>query len=129
MGKRNNQLKVLANIAKQRLLKGEYTENEENNIFAPKVSNYFIKNASAMKKLTAKVEFVKIEGSIDSNFEEKVITLLEEDLYELCPFSKLIDFRVFNTLSTLEKQSYMLNISEKYNYLKEKYINKEKQAM
>ena len=129
MGKRSNQLKMLANIAKKRLMKGEYSDIDQKNMFVPKVSNYFVKNASAMKRLTAKVEYVKIDSAIESSFEAKVNDILNENLYDLNPFNKLIDFDTFNGLSSIEKQSYMLNIAEKYNYLKEKYINKEQQAM
>lgn len=110
-------------------MKGEYSDIDQKNMFVPKVSNYFVKNASAMKRLTAKVEYVKIDSAIESSFEAKVNDILNENLYDLNPFNKLIDFDTFNGLSSIEKQSYMLNIAEKYNYLKEKYINKEQQAM
>ncbi len=129
MRKRNNQLKMLANIAKQRLMKGEYKESEEKQTFVPKVSSYFIKNASAMKKITAKIEYVKISGKIDNEFEERVRDLLETDYYSLNPFSKLIDIELYNSLNDIEKQSYMLSLAEKYNDVRQKYMEGEKTAI
>lgn len=129
MGRHNNQLKALANIAKKRLMSGEYNEKEEKTAFVPKVSNYFIKNASALKKLTAKIEFVKISGKINSDFEKKVFDVLQENCDELNPFAKLIDYEFFNHLDEIEQQSYMLNIAEQYAYLKENYLKKESLVM
>jgi len=129
MGRRNNQLKMLANIAKQRLMKGEYQEPAQKSIFVPKVSNYFIKNANAMKKFTAQIEYVKLQNKINQDFEQKVIDLLNSNLYELNPFAKLIDKNIYNQLSDIEKQSYVLNIAEQYNDVKEKYLTKEKEAI
>ncbi len=129
MGKRNNQLKMLANIAKKRLMTGNYQEPEQKDSFAPKVSSYFIKNASAMKKITAKIEYIKISGEIDEEFREKVFDILNEDYYDLNPFAKLIDSNKYNTLTEIEKQSYVLSIAEKYNSIKDNYDVKEKQAM
>ncbi len=129
MGKRNNQLKMLANIAKQRLMKGEYTEPKEKSVFVPKVSSYFIKNACALKKFTAQIEYVKLQDKIDADFEKKVIELLDSDLYDLTPFSKLIDTDFYNQLDEIGKQSYVLNIAEKYNNVREKYLLKEEEAI
>ncbi|MBE5735021.1 MAG: hypothetical protein E7361_01015 [Clostridiales bacterium] len=129
MRKRNNQLKILANIAKQRLMKGEYKETEEKQTFVPKVSNYFIKNACAMKKLKAKIEYVKIGSRIDDEFERRVIELLDADDYSLNPFAQLIDIDIFNGLSDVEKQSYILTMAEKYNDVRVRYFNKEKRAI
>ena len=129
MKKQNNQLKILANIAKKRLMKGDYKEPEVKSLFVPKVSNYFVKNASALKKLTAKIEYVKIDGKIDPEFERKVFEILNSNDCELNPFSKLINEEIYDKLSDSEKQSYILNTAEQYNYLKEKYLSKEKEAM
>ncbi len=121
MRKRNNQLKMLANIAKQRMMKGDYTDLEEKQTFMPKKSNYFIKNASALKVVKAEIEFVKINSKIDDEFEKKVIKLLDVDQYLLNPIPQLIDIDVFNNLSDIEKQSYVLAVAEKYNDIRSKY--------
>jgi len=129
MGKRNNQLKVLANLAKRRLMKGDYEPPQTTISTNPKVSNYFIKNAQALRKLTAKVVFVSIDGKIKPEFKSKVYEILDNNYYDLNPISKLIDYQVYKKLSDVEKQSYILDIAEKYNYLKEQYYIDNNQAI
>lgn len=129
MKKKNNQLKILANIAKKRLINGDYHEPEKKTLFVPKVSNYFVKNASAMRKLTAKIEYVRINGKINPEFEQKVLEVLDSPQYELYPFAHLIDYNIYSEMTDREKQSYLLEVAEQYNYLKEKYMNKEQEAV
>ena len=94
----------------------------------PKKSNYFIKNASAMKIVRAKIEIVKINSKIDDEFEKKVLTILDNDEYSLNPIPHLIDMEVFSKMSDIEKQSYILTIADRYNDIRIKYnkVNSEK---
>ena len=128
MGKQNNQLKMLANLAKKRMMKGEY-ETPIKTPATPKVSSYFLKNAQALKKLTAKIVFVSIDNKIKPDFKDKVYEILQNDYYDLNPIKKLIDFNIYKNLSDIEKQSYILDIAEKYSYLKEQYYIENNQAI
>ena len=73
MGKNNNQLKMLANLAKQRLLNKEYQNPEPKSIFNKNASSYFLKNAKALKKLTAQTEFLVISDKEDEKFIKQLV--------------------------------------------------------
>ena len=55
MEMRNNELKFLANLAKQRLMNKDYSEKVVTS--KNKASNYFIQNALALKKLKAETNY------------------------------------------------------------------------
>lgn len=113
-----NNIKRLANIAKQRMLNRNYGSaiNKNNKIHA---SDYYYKNAMSLRKSKAEAEFVTIDIS-DEKFESKVIGLLENnDL--LNPIGKLVDKSYFNTLNDFEKQHYILSLCDKFNKVKEKF--------
>ena len=67
---KNNQLKFLANLAKQRLKNQNYSDTPV--ITKNRVSNYFIQNALALRKLKAETSFVTIKDKEDIEFIEKV---------------------------------------------------------
>ena len=115
---RNNELKFLANLAKQRLMNQDYSEKVSVN--RNKASNYFIQNALALRKLKAETNYVTIKESDDSEFVDKVRNLLSEDCYN--PLGKLCDNEYFKTLDTFQKQFYILNLSEKYNKVKNQLL-------
>lgn len=113
-----NNIKRLANMAKQRMLNRNYGSaiNKNNKIHA---SDYYYKNAMSLRKSKAEAEFVTIDIS-DEKFESKVIGLLENnDL--LNPIGKLVDKSYFNTLNDFEKQHYILSLCDKFNKVKEKF--------
>ena len=120
--RRNNQLKMLANLAKQRLLNKEYQTPEPKSIFNKNASSYFLKNAKALKKLTAQTEFVIINEKEDEKFIKKVHSILESSECTFNVLSKLIDKDYYKSLNEIEKQQYMLNISDKYNKVKDEYF-------
>ena len=115
---RNNELKMLANLAKQRLMNKEYSETKT--ITRNKASNYFIQNAMAIKKLKAETNYVTINNKEDIEFIEKVKTLIAEDCYN--PLGKLCDNDYFKSLGYSERQFYILNLSEKYNKVKNELL-------
>ncbi len=129
MAKKNNQLKVLASLAKKRLMRGEYEEPTPKDIIVPSVNSYFIKNAQAMKRFKAKVINVSISGEIDHNFRQKVYDILDNDYYDLCPLAKLVDGNIYTKLNEIEKQSYILKLAEQYSQIKADYIVKEKEVI
>ncbi len=126
MSKKNNQLRMLANLARKRMLNGNYDENSIiTNYSTKKVSNYFIKNAQAMKKLSAKTEFITIKTDDDSQFINKVVGILKSNSEIINPLGVLSDNNYLKTLNEAEKQNYILRLSDKYNKIKDAYFNGE----
>lgn len=118
----NNNLKSMASIAKQRLKRGMYTNAEKIKAKnAMNINSYFIKNFNALQKINSQAEFVTISNEIDEQFVSKVYSILnsETDVYN--PIGRLVDNNVYNLLSDIEKQFYILNIADKYNKIKEEY--------
>lgn len=120
MRKKSNELRILANLAKQRMLNKNYQENKaEDKVFKHKVSAYFLENAKAMKKLTAEMKFVSISNEEDDEFIRKVVSVIMQD--ELKSLGRLTDKEYYKSLNEREKQLYMLKLSEKLNKIKEAY--------
>lgn len=115
---RNNELKFLANLAKQRLMQQDYSTAKEK--AKNRASNYFLQNARALKKLKAETSYVVLNDAIDVGFVESVRRLIEEDCYN--PLGVLCDREYFQTLSSSEKEFYILNLSEKYNRVKDRLL-------
>ena len=68
------------------------------------------------------VEVRKICNNEDELYN-KVVDILNSD--SISPLAQLTDMQVYSKLSEEEKQRYMLNLSEKYNQIKNR-INNEK---
>lgn len=116
-----NQLKMLASLAKKRLIQRDYKNEPPKNPFAVgKVSTYFLENAKAMKKLTAKIEYVSISDKENSEFVKQVINILNSELV-INPLALLTDKAHYKTLSEREQQLYMLSLSDRYTRVKELY--------
>jgi len=115
---RSNELKFLANLAKQRLMNKNYTEKPIAS--KNKASSYFIQNALALKKLKAETNYVTIKEQEDIEFIGKVRSLLEEDCYN--PLGRLCDKEYFKTLDEFQKEFYILNLSEKYNKVRNELL-------
>ena len=111
---KNTQLKMLANLAKQRLMNKDYSTQVVQN--KNKASSYFIQNAIALQRLKAETNYVTIKNEEDLEFVENVKKLIESDCYN--PLKKLTDDKYFATLNEFEKEFYILNLSEKYNKVK-----------
>ena len=111
---KNNELKFLANLAKQRLMNKNYTADLEPK--KNKASSYFIQNARALKKLKAETSYVTIKSEEDVEFVESVRKILEEDCYN--PLGKLCDTKYFDSLDESQKEFYILTLSDKYNRVK-----------
>lgn len=115
---KNVELKILANLAKQRLMNKDYsTQSVKSRNHA---SNYFIQNARALKKLKAETNYVTINREEDVEFVEKVRQLIADDCYN--PLGILCDNNYFNTLDASQKQFYILTLSEKYNRVKNEVL-------
>ena len=116
---KNNDLKYLAKFAKQRLMNKDYSEDATLSS-RRKVSNYFIENARALKRLKAETNYVTIKNEEDLDFIENVKKLIEEDCYN--PLGVLCDKVYFNSLDAFQKEFYILNLSEKYNKVKNELL-------
>ena len=115
---KRNELKFLANLAKQRLMNKNYDEKVV--VSKNKASNYFIQNALALKKLKAETNYVTINQQDDIEFIGKVRKLLDEDCYN--PLGRLCDKTYFDTLDSFQREFYILNLSEKYNKVKNELL-------
>lgn len=115
---KNNQLKFLANLAKQRLMHKDYDVKPEIN--RNRASSYFIQNARALQKLKAETNYITIKNEEDHEFVENVKRLLNEDCYN--PLGRLSDNNYFQTLNSAQKEFYILNLSEKYNKVKDEVM-------
>ena len=114
---------MLANLARKRMLNGGYEDASATNYSSKKVSNYFIKNAQAMKKMSAKTEFVTIKLEEDEKFIKKVVNILKENNDVYNPLGVLADKKYMKTLNETEKQFYILKLSDKYIRIKDAYFN------
>ncbi len=118
-----NQLKILASLAKKRLIEKNYeTENKRNSFLSRKVSTYFLENAKAMKKITAKIEYVSISNHENQDFIKKVVDIIVSGNV-INPLGMLTDHAYYNKLTERERQFYMLTLSDRYIKVKELYEN------
>ena len=119
----NNNLKSMASIAKERLKRGLYTNAEKIKARnAMNVNSYFIKNINALKKINSKAEFKYISNEIDDEFVDNVYTILNSPNEVFNPIGRLVDQKLYDSLSDIEKQFYILNIADKYNKIKSEYL-------
>jgi len=121
MGNRNNALKALAEQAKKRMKAGGYQD------LTPAVKNsykssYFYKNLYSMKTKLGKMEYFAIPDSVEIEFYEKVAKILatDEDIFN--PIGMLSEPEVMKKLDYVEKQRYILKLTERYLAAKEKYF-------
>ena len=114
-----SEFKKLANMAKQRLKQGDYTDTKrlKNNFY----NSYYFKNISAIKRLNAELNFVLINDDETKAFNKKVFDLLSKNEDILSPIGKLCDKEIYSKLNEYEKQNYILRLSEKYIKAKELY--------
>ena len=116
-----NNLKSLANMAKQRLKNGNYTKDMAKTIInKTRASAYFYKNAISIRKKGLKAEFVTIDLS-DEKFEKRVFNMLTNGDLICNPIGKLVDKSYYSSLNEYEQQHYILTLCEKYNKAKDKY--------
>lgn len=118
----NNNLKNMATLAKERLKKGMYSNAEKAKAkTAMNINSYFIKNFHSLKKLTGNAEFIIINEDIEESFVNKVYGMLNSSEEIFNPIGRLVDNKVYDKLTDIQKQFYVLNIVDKYNKIKNEY--------
>ena len=119
----NNDLKNMATLAKERLKRGLYTNAEKAKAKnAMNINSYFVKNLNSFKKLTGNAEFVIINEEVDPKFVNKVQAILNSSEEVFNPIGRLVDKQIYNGLTDIQKQFYVLSIVDKYNKIKSEYI-------
>lgn len=106
----NNALKLLAQKAKKRLS----TAGKTVNLSAEKTTTY-LKSASYAS--LANSQDIKEDPLYDKI--KKLLT--REDIFN--PIAELTDKKLFDTLSQIEKEKYVIEISKRYNKIKEHLLN------
>ena len=107
----NNTLKLLAQKAKKRLSTAGQTMSQK------QTTAYLSQGTYA---IVANLQDIKEDPLYD-----KVKKLLErEDIFN--PIAELTDHKVFDKLSQVEKERYVIDISKRYNELKEHFSKNEK---
>ena len=108
----NSVLKQLAQKAKKRLSTAgqSITKNETEKIKSAYLSQ-------------AKYAIVASKQSIEEDplFEKVKKLLAKEDVFN--PLAELTDYSIFNKLSALEKEKYIMDISKRYNEIKDYFLN------
>lgn len=102
----NNALKLLAQKAKKRLT----TAGKTVNLSADKTTTYLSPTNYARVANTQDIQ--------EDPLYEKIKKLLErEDVFN--PIAELTDKKVFEKLSQIEKEKYVIEISKRYNRIKD----------
>ena len=109
---KSSALKLLAQKAKKRLSTAGQnlvnTENEKSTI------SYLSQASYAIVASKQKIE--------EDPLFEKVKKLMEKgDVFN--PLAELTDYEVFNSLSDLDKEKYIIDISKRYNEIKSYFLN------
>ncbi len=114
----DNSLRKLAMAAKKRLNRASKESELQTNSNVVRINLNYI----TYKNLYNGVyEVVKIKEN-DDELYYKICNLLDNDFDNPYILGELIDTKVFKKLNEEEKQRYIINLSDKYLLLKEKYI-------
>ena len=106
----NNALKLLAQKAKKRLT----TAGKTVNLSAEKTTTYL---SSSSYALVADSQDIK-----EDPLYEKIKKMLDrEDIYN--PIAELTDKKLFQSLTQIEKEKYVIDISKRYNRIKEHLLS------
>ena len=126
--KNKSVLKELIMSAKNRLKNNDYGTAMYN---AESKKQDKIKSNQVLRFL-ANAEFKKVDITIksisnteDEILNEKIINLLNKNPNTLTPIAEIIDVNKFKNLNDVEKQNYILNISEKFVKIKEEFYKKQ----
>ena len=107
----NNALKLLAQKAKKRLTSAGQNID---------LSTQTKQKAAYLSPSTYAIVATKQRIEEDPRFEKVKKLLTKEDV--LNPLAELTDTKLFNTLSDIEKEKYIIDISKRYNEIKDYFL-------
>ena len=108
-----NELKNLANLAKQSLMRAKYSDNKSSSILVNKASNYLMKSARNMRKIVGQHEFKIISSELDVDFVNKVKQILADN-YPFDTIGRLCDEKEMANMNEFEREQYIFSIMDKY---------------
>ena len=116
---KNDALKRLAQQAKERLSCGGYKQPQK---YGSKFKIY-------EGGIVADYKLVILSDTEDEKLYEQVCSMLDENIDVLNPIGQIVDKAKIKNMSQQEKDRYIINLTDKYLQLKNRYINEKlKQA-
>lgn len=122
--KNKSVLKELIMSAKERLKHRDYGNLNYNNESKKQdkiKTNQVLKFLASKEYKKADITFKVISNTEDELFNKKVIELLTTNPNTISPLKDLIDIEKYKSLNDVEKQIYILNLSERYVKIKKDF--------
>ena len=126
--KNKSVLKELIMSAKERLKHRDYGNLNYNNESKKQdkiKTNQVLKFLASKEYKKADITFKVISNTEDELFNKKVIELLTTNPNTISPLKDLIDIEKYKSLKEVEKQNYILNLSERYVKIKKDFEEKQ----
>lgn len=126
--KNKSVLKELIQSAKERLKNHDYGTvdyNRESRMQDKIKTNHVLRMLASSEFKRADIVVKPISTKEDEIFNQKVIKLLTTNPNTTSPLAELVDIEKYKNLSDIEKQNYILNLSEKYCKIKQNFEQKQ----
>ncbi|MGN1222998.1 MAG: hypothetical protein ACI4T1_02570 [Christensenellales bacterium] len=126
--KNKSVLKELISSAKERLKNrdyGNYTYNLESKKQDKIKTNQVLRVLANKEFKRADIQIKTLSNEDDVIFNNKVIKLLQENPNTISPLAEIIDIDKYMKYNDIERQKYILQISEKFVKIKEEYYKKQ----
>jgi hypothetical protein len=124
--KNKGELRNQANSAKQRLKQGFYQEVIKQRDKEISRAESYGKDISVVKENFRKKTLQSLGEKENPDIERlytRVCEILENDDDSTNPIGKLIDTKIYESLDSSAKQRYVLELSQKFRELSERYAN------
>ncbi len=119
MAQKSGELKKRCQLAKQRLKMGYWQDIGSNGTAEFGAPSAAARSDGARMRL--RIEYDNSASAHDEKMYEKVCAILDCDEIALNPIGQLIDNQVYGALDSAGKQRYILELSNKFRELKERY--------
>ena len=126
--KNKSVLKELISSAKERLKNrdyGNYTYNLESKKQDKIKTNQVLRVLANKEFKRADIQIKTLSNEDDVIFNNKVIKLLQENPNTISPLAEIIAIDKYMKYNDIERQKYILQISEKFVKIKEEYYKKQ----
>lgn len=126
--KNKSVLKELIQSAKERLKNHDYGTidyNRESKMQDRIKTNHVLRMLASNEFKRADIIVKPISTKDDEIFNKKVLDLLNNDPNTISPLADLIDIEKYKNLTDIEKQNYILNLSEKYVKIRQEFEQKQ----